>query len=1087
MKKILSVALSTAMAFSMFASVAFGADAKLTPEQQFNTLKEAGIVSGFPDGLSHLEKTLTRAELAKIIVNSLSLEPVDATSYNDKNYANHWGRTYIEAATQAGILNGKDAAKKLFDPNGAVTVQELAKVLVTALKLEVPADANNTASAWAKGYVAAAVNAGYLADGINYQAQATRSQAVVAAYAIYEAAQVPTVKSYKVVDSKNVEFTLSNDEVVKVTLEKALEANKETEVTFKTAAGEEIKTSVTWVLTTATKVEKVTADNLKQVVVTFDGEVEKATAEDANNYSINGKVINSASLSSDKKAVTLTLDTTGANLPFSNQVEYKLTFNNVKAGDKVLSVTDYKFTPVDATLPTATGVQALGNQTVKITFSEPIKTANSNSFTVDGSTAIGYTKISGNTVIVKLYSKLATGDHKLTVNAVEDYASFKSLSQSFDFAVVEDSTAPTATVESATFESVRVKFSEPVDDATVLAANVYWNEGTTKRYPNTAVKMISDDTYEFDFSNYPIRYATDLIINGVKDYSGNVIATDTKVQVNPVVDQVRPEVVNVTVNNSKSITVKFSKVLEPTAATKSANYVIKDADGKVVSNLKTISQPADKKVVDIALVQALTEGKTYTLEISGVTDNTTLKNAILPYTTSITIKDSGNPTIVASGVVRNTANNSVAITFSEQVAVSGDGNAVDKAKYFYKASGSADWKTLPDGASINISPDGKSVILYFPTGVNGVNVANVTDIRVQLVKDLAGNYISGLTSDQSVITVAAADLGVDKIEASATNKIDVYFKSALLSSSVNLGDFDVRANGTPLSVLKAELTDTKKVTLTLADGDKLGDNALRGTYGVTVAINANATTSTPSGLPISAAAAAPVVDKIAASIDKIVGSADGTTMTIKFNEALTAIVTPGTNEAGDLVIKDKDGNTLTPGTDYTVAATGTATPATANDLVVTFTTAKTGVVKVSMPSVRYIKDAATPTANNVAVVAVNDAIEVDVDNAAPTVLAGAAGAGTNSVTTLVLTASEDLDVADLASVLAKLDGAQVGKINTAVYTVATKTITITFKTAGDAPVTGDVISTTNFTDLDGNSLVNQKFTFDGTIWVQAAK
>ena len=195
MKKILSVALSTAMAFSMFATVAFGADAKLTPEQQFNALKDAGIVEGFPDGLSHLDRSLTRAELAKIITKATDLTPVDATSYNDKNYAKHWARTYIEAVTQAGIMEGKNAEKKLFDPSGNLSVQELAAVLVRALKLEVPTDANNTATEWAKGYVEAAVKGGYIDAGINYQANASRSQAIVAAYAIYQDSLLKVAKA----------------------------------------------------------------------------------------------------------------------------------------------------------------------------------------------------------------------------------------------------------------------------------------------------------------------------------------------------------------------------------------------------------------------------------------------------------------------------------------------------------------------------------------------------------------------------------------------------------------------------------------------------------------------------------------------------------------------------------------------------------------------------------------------------------------------------------------------------------------------------------------------------------------------------
>lgn len=55
MKKILSVALSTAMAFSMFASVAFGETAT-TPQAKFDALAAKGVLNGYPDGQAHLEK-----------------------------------------------------------------------------------------------------------------------------------------------------------------------------------------------------------------------------------------------------------------------------------------------------------------------------------------------------------------------------------------------------------------------------------------------------------------------------------------------------------------------------------------------------------------------------------------------------------------------------------------------------------------------------------------------------------------------------------------------------------------------------------------------------------------------------------------------------------------------------------------------------------------------------------------------------------------------------------------------------------------------------------------------------------------------
>lgn len=815
MKKILSVALSTAMAFSMFASVAFGADAKLTPEQQFNTLKEAGIVSGFPDGLSHLEKTLTRAELAKIIVNSLSLEPVDATSYNDKNYANHWGRTYIEAATQAGILNGKDAAKKLFDPNGAVTVQELAKVLVTALKLEVPADANNTASAWAKGYVAAAVNAGYLADGINYQANATRSQAVVAAYAIYEATQAPKVKSYKVVDSKNVEFTLSNDEVVKVTLEKELVPNTATEVTFKTADGKEIKTSVTWAVTDATKVESVSADNLKEVVVKFDGEVDKATAQLKDNYKLSaGKTIKSAVLNDAKNAVTLTLED-GVSL--QNQVKYSLTVSGVKAGSKTISASNVEFSPVDNKLPEVVSVTGLGTKAVKVVFSEPVKSSYTGSFLLDGQGFYGTPSVDNREMIIKSSSDLSVGEHTLTVASVEDFNGFKSLRSEHKFTVAEDTTAPTLAEVTGTLEKLTVTFSEDIDDSTLDIEKVYHKRGDTKVKPYKKVKL-SGNKYEFYFDKDKAlpSYETTIYVEGVKDYSGNEIKETSKL-VKAEIDTERPTVVDarVTTGNKKQLQITFSKDIE--AGQKWTELVtVKDKDGKVRQISGVTFKSDSKNILLVNFFSDLPEG-TNTLDIRGIKDNTVLGNVMLDYSTTFSVSDAGKPEVAsASFKIDNTARRAV-IVFSEKMDTA---TLANKANYILRFKG--ELIGLPSDASINISQDGKAVYIDLPVEINGedVTATNWTGIVIQAVKDAAGNYIKDFNKELTIADyshINLKDYNDDGNTAALTSTTEIKVKLDQAVSKL-LNKDAVEVNGE--AVKAVETNDTDVITIKLYDNQK---------------------------------------------------------------------------------------------------------------------------------------------------------------------------------------------------------------------------------------------------------------------------
>ncbi len=980
MKKILSVALSTAMAFSMFASVAFGADAQLTPEQKFNTLKEAGIVSGFPDGLSHLEKSLTRAELAKIIVNSLSLEPVDATSYNDANYANHWGRTYIEAATQAGILNGKDAAKKLFDPNGAVTVQELAKVLATALKLEIPADANNTASAWAKGYVAAAVKAGLLADGINYQAQATRSQAVVAAYATYEVASFKVTKA-EAIDATHVKLTLSNGETVDVTLEKALEANKATELEYTTADGKVLKYSVTYVVTTATKVESVKADNLRQVKVAFDGDVDAATAEDADNYDIEtdeGLEVNviGASLSSDKKVVTLTVeDAAGTDAGMTNQKEYKLTVTNVRAGSAVITATDVAFTPVDAALPVAQSAQALGNKAIKITFSEPVlKSTDANSFTIDGVNAVGTVDVSGSSVILKQYTTLTNGEHTITVSGVKDYSGLANISTELKFSVVEDKTAPAiASVEAASFEYVTLKFSETIDPSTVAAGNVYWKQGTTQRTADD-FEQVSDDTYKFFFSgDNKLVYSTNVFVTDIADYSGNVIAKDSSITVNPVVDQTRPEVVSAKLvdDSDDTLTIKFTKVLDEETAEDADNYVIKNADGDVVSQFKDVTLDTTGKVVTVFLYDDLDENKTYTLSIANVADNTTLSNVILPYTTNIAVGEVTAPTVVGANV--STTDHRIVLTFDKKMATTGTGNVLDKSKYMYYYGEHAtttptlaggEWKALPSGASLSLTSDGKSVVIIFPTSVDR---DWVKAIRVSNVQSNGGVTLAGLFADAVVNSATSLALG-DAPKSTATNKIEVDFNDNLQSGSVSTSEFEVKAGSEKLAVVSAKV-DGDAVILTLSDKNKLDADGTYDGVAVDVSVTANRNLTTPAGSKVTTPINnITVVDGIAPSLKNVDTLAvyDGTsvTQTVYFTENIEL----GGNGVYDFDVK-VDGTSAKAGVDFIVNETTDGvvqvivTPGASGGKISSITVGKTIEVRIN-PSATFIVDEST-SANTV--------------------------------------------------------------------------------------------------------------------------
>lgn len=830
MKKILSVALSTAMAFSMFASVAFGDDAKLTTAEKFGVLKDAKILTGYQDGSMGLEKDLTRAEFATVVSKLMGLKPIEGQlSFKDKGYtAKNWSVKYIEAVYAAGLMEGKNTTKKIFDYNGKITVQEMAAVLVRATKLEVPTETDNDASAWAKGYVQAAINAGIIEESAAPKANATRAQMTETAYAIWLSEQQPKVVSYKVSDNgRTIEFTLANNKVVTVKPEKALEPNKETEVKFSNE-GYDYTEKVTWVVTDATKVQSVAANNLKEVVVTFDGEVDKTTAELKDNYKLSGSAqVKSAVLNAAKNAVTLTVET-----KLNNQQKYNLSVSGIKAGSKVIAISNYEFAPVDVALPEVVSVTGLGTKAVKIVFSEPVQQTYTASYLLNGQGFYGTTSVDGRELIIK--ASLPVGEHTLTVEGVEDFNAFKSLKSEHKFTVVEDTTAPTIAEAVGTLEKLTLTFSEDIDSDTLKVDNVYHLRGATKVKPSSIVKIASNK-YELYFSsaNALPTYATMIFVEGVKDYSGNQI-TETSKQVTATVDTERPQVVDARVSqsNSKQLLITFNKGIASGQSWTSL-VTVKDKDGKVRPVQSGAIKSGTNNVLEVNFFSALPEG-TNSLEIKGIRDNTVLGNVLLDYSTTFTVGDTVAPKFAAASFkIDNEARRAV-IYFNEAMDIE---SLTNKANYTITFNNKP--TALPSNSVLSVIENGKGVVIDLPVQIGGedVNSTTWTGIRVQGVKDVAGNYLDGFSTNE--LTVAQfSKLNPSKTYDSDNNvgalvsgkeievKVDQAvqrFVGTINNAAGAASDVTVKVNNTKVAIDSVSANNSDVITIKLVDAITTSD------------------------------------------------------------------------------------------------------------------------------------------------------------------------------------------------------------------------------------------------------------------------
>lgn len=140
MKKSISVLLVVCVVLSLFAGSAYAAhlyfeDAKgHWAEDAINILVEKGVLAGYPDGLSHPDEIITRAEFATLVARTLDLPKSDekevAIRFTD--LAGHWTEKNVEALIIAGIIQKGDFEGK-FLPDQPITRMEMIRMLVRAI------------------------------------------------------------------------------------------------------------------------------------------------------------------------------------------------------------------------------------------------------------------------------------------------------------------------------------------------------------------------------------------------------------------------------------------------------------------------------------------------------------------------------------------------------------------------------------------------------------------------------------------------------------------------------------------------------------------------------------------------------------------------------------------------------------------------------------------------------------------------------------------------------------------------------------------------------------------------------------------
>lgn len=174
-------------------------------------LQESGLVKGYADGSLGLDKTITRAEFAAILVRGMGMEDeaMKAMAIPSKfvDMGGHWANGYVEVAVGNGLVKGYP--NMTFRPNAQITYAEVVAMLVRATK---SINAMEEISAvWPNTYIVKAAQAGILQNTLigDYNTAAVREKAFELIYNAMHNANLKAFGNNSVVKA----IVLENDRV----------------------------------------------------------------------------------------------------------------------------------------------------------------------------------------------------------------------------------------------------------------------------------------------------------------------------------------------------------------------------------------------------------------------------------------------------------------------------------------------------------------------------------------------------------------------------------------------------------------------------------------------------------------------------------------------------------------------------------------------------------------------------------------------------------------------------------------------------------------------------------------------------------
>ncbi|TYQ15927.1 UNVERIFIED_CONTAM: dockerin type I repeat protein [Acetivibrio alkalicellulosi] len=540
-------------------------------------------------------------------------------------------------------------------------------------------------------------------------------------------------------------------------------------------------------------VSKVSADNLKEVVVEFNKYLDENTVT-SDNIKVVGHEA-TVKLEDDKKTVLITLID---NYVFSNMEEHQLIVERVKCSKGLeIQKVEKTFTALDFTLPYVLEVKAISSSKLQIVFSEPISNKSNPIIEVkseDTEIDLSFqsTVFGTRTVEVDLWTDMVDENNYIVrIEGFIDYSNYTMIPGTFSIHY-QDFYPPKARIMKVDQKYIMIKFSKPVTGLHKsqfyhtfqqwTAMDIYKTSNMTVPGGDVSTSDLIDTAWvkfaEDVDTGIPLHTGKQIIgIAGktteseIKDKRGNLFE-DTTTVVTVLADKSAPKVSKVKVKNEKTLRIIFSEDVSFNVD----NIEILDENNKQIDGV-LLTVAGGPKEYEVDLGKDLLEKK-IVVNIKNVEDTAIKPNRMSFYSTTIKITTLPEP---VSKITKKESDKSIFIFFNETV----NNSALENSNYGLVSQGTNVRKELVNTPQFFFSD---KVIRIILTDDEFVRFISGSDFFVRNIIDVDGNVMA----DQIILNNEIFEYDhpdyqpkVEEVRAIAENMLVVKFDQPILFLNTN--------------------------------------------------------------------------------------------------------------------------------------------------------------------------------------------------------------------------------------------------------------------------------------------------------------